>query len=84
MEVRTELNQSSNTIVREKEQNHVVFVDGNDVPEAPIMDKKMIDLNARPQRSILKSFNHQVHVSRIQTSCLSCNKKTYDAFYNEI
>ncbi|XP_057527550.1 B-box zinc finger protein 19-like isoform X2 [Amaranthus tricolor] len=59
MEVRTELNQSSNTIVREKEQNHVVFVDGNDVPEAPIMDKKMIDLNARPQRSILKSFNHQ-------------------------
>ncbi|CAO2813476.1 unnamed protein product [Amaranthus hypochondriacus] len=58
MEVRAALNQSPNTIAREKEHNHVVFVDGNDVPEAR-MDNKMIDLNARPQRSILKSSNHQ-------------------------
>ncbi|KMT00329.1 hypothetical protein BVRB_9g216440 [Beta vulgaris subsp. vulgaris] len=43
---------------REKEQNHVIFVDGNTVPDAQ-MDTNMIDLNARPQRTANQSPNNQ-------------------------
>ena len=70
MEVRREPNQSPNATVMDKEQNHVVFVDGNVVPDAQ-MDNKMIDLNARPQRNVLQSSNNQVHVSSILISRLS-------------
>ncbi|CAO2814962.1 unnamed protein product [Amaranthus hypochondriacus] len=58
MDVRREPNQSPNATVTEKEKNHVVFVDGNVVPDAQ-MDNKMIDLNARPQRNMLQSSNNQ-------------------------
>ncbi|XP_021738724.1 B-box zinc finger protein 19-like isoform X1 [Chenopodium quinoa] len=57
MEVRREPNQSSDAIVMEKEQNHVVHVDGNGVSDAQ-MDNKMIDLNARPQRTSGQSPNN--------------------------
>lgn len=59
MQISKEPNQSSNAIVRDKEQNHVVFLDGNNVPDAQ-MENKLIDLNARPQRTVQQSSNNQV------------------------
>ncbi|KNA07018.1 hypothetical protein SOVF_175780 isoform A [Spinacia oleracea] len=60
MDARKEPNQLSEAIAMEKEQNNVVIVDGihgNGVPDAQ-MDNKMIDLNARPQRTVLQSSNN--------------------------
>lgn len=66
VEIRREPNQSPNGFVREKEQNHAMVVDGDCVPDAQ-MDNKMIDLNARPQRTVLQSPNNQVHYLSVLT-----------------
>ena len=68
-EVRREANQSPNRVMRERQQSNAVSVvptvEGNSVADGK-MGSKMIDLNARPQRTGGQFQNHQVRVSESQ------------------
>ncbi|KAJ8450936.1 hypothetical protein Cgig2_032561 [Carnegiea gigantea] len=61
-EVRREANQSPNRVTRERQQSNAVSVvptvEGNSVADGK-MGGKMIDLNARPQRTAGQFQNHQ-------------------------